>query len=129
MDIRRVLPRERGKAAETQACRFLVNQGLELIARNYRCRSGEIDLIMRDGQSTVFVEVRYRGNTHFASGAETIDRRKQSKLSATAMHYLQSHPDAAAYPARFDVVAIDVKRGDGRLEWICNAFDVEAIKS
>jgi putative endonuclease len=126
MDPSRILPGERGKAAEAQACRFLIDHGLALIARNYRCRRGEIDLIMRDGRSLVFVEVRYRGNRRFAGGAETIDRRKQSRLVATAMHYLQSHPGAAAYPARFDVVAIDAELGENRLEWIRNAFGVEA---
>lgn len=126
MGLIRTPPGERGKAAETQACRFLLDHGLRLIARNYRCRHGEIDLIMRDGRSWVFVEVRYRGNRRFAGGVETIDRRKQSKLAATAMHYLQTHPGATAHPARFDVVAIDVELGEDRLEWIRNAFGVEA---
>ena len=125
MDLSRILPAERGKTAENQACRFLTGHGLELVARNYRCRHGEIDIIMRDGRDLVFVEVRYRGNRRFAGGAETIDRRKQSKLAATAMHYLQSHPDAAVRPARFDVVAIDAAAGEDRWEWIRNAFGVE----
>jgi len=124
---RRPIPHgERGKAAEAQACRYLLDQGLKLIAQNYRCRHGEIDLIMRDGRSVVFVEVRYRSNSNYAGGAETIDYRKQSKLAATALHYLQSHPDAAACPARFDVVAVDAKLGENRLNWIPNAFNVES---
>ena len=126
MELSRTPRGERGKAAETQACRFLSDHGLELIERNYRCRHGEIDLIMRDGRCLVFVEVRYRGNRRFAGGAETIDRRKQSKLVATAMQYLQSHPGAVTSPARFDVIAIDVELGKDRLEWVRNAFDVEA---
>jgi len=126
MDRSRTLAGERGKAAESQACRFLIDHGLELVARNYRCRHGEIDLVMRDGRSLVFVEVRYRGNRRFAGGAETVDRRKQSKLAATAMQYLQSHPAAAAHPARFDVIAIDGEFGEDRLEWIRNAFGVES---
>jgi putative endonuclease len=117
---------ERGKAAETQACRFLINHGLVLVDRNYRCRHGEIDLIMRDGRCMVFVEVRYRNKHRFAGGAETVDHRKQSKLTATAMHYLQSHPGAAARPARFDVVAIDGGLGEDRVDWIRDAFGVEA---
>jgi putative endonuclease len=126
MGLSRTLPGERGKAAETQACRFLINHGLTLVDRNYRCRHGEIDLIMRDGRCVVFIEVRYRGNRRFAGGAETIDHRKQSKLTATAMHYLQSHPGMAARPARFDVVAIDSALGEDRVEWIRDAFGVEA---
>jgi len=126
MGLSRTLPGERGKAAETQACRFLINRGLALVDRNYRCRHGEIDLIMRDGRCVVFVEVRYRGKRRFAGGAETIDHRKQSKLTATAMHYLQSHPGMAARPARFDVVAIDSGLGEERVAWIRDAFGVEA---
>ncbi|MEJ2552669.1 MAG: YraN family protein [Gammaproteobacteria bacterium] len=129
MDLSRILPGERGKAAEDQACRFLRARGLEFVARNYRCRHGEIDLIMRHGRDLVFVEVRYRGNRRFAGGAETVDRRKQSKLTATAMHYLQSHPDAAARPARIDVVAIDTASGENHLQWIRNAFGAEAWQS
>ena len=125
MDLYSIPPEKRGMAAEKQACRFLLDQGLELITRNYRCRLGEIDLIMRDGRGTVFVEVRYRGNRRFADGPETVDRRKQSKLVATAMHYLQSHPTAAAFPARFDVIAITPDGGENRLQWIPNAFGVE----
>ena len=126
MGLSRTLPGERGKAAETQACRFLINHGLVLVDRNYRCRHGEIDLIMRDGRCMVFVEVRYRNKHRFAGGAETVDHRKQSKLTATAMHYLQSHPGAAARPARFDVVAIDGGLGEDRVDWIRDAFGVEA---
>ncbi len=126
MDLHRILPGSRGQAAETQACHYLSERGLRLVTRNYRCRHGEIDLVMRDGSTVVFVEVRYRANRNFAGGAETVDRRKQSKLVATAMHYLQSHPDAAARPARFDVVAIASDRGEDHVQWISNAFGVDA---
>lgn len=126
MDLNRFLPGLRGKSAEDQACHFLIGRGLKLVTRNYRCRYGEIDLIMRDGHDLVFVEVRYRGSRRFADSAETIDYHKQSKLAATAMHYLQSHPDAATHPSRFDVVAIDAELGENRWEWIRNAFGVEA---
>lgn len=119
-------PAERGPAAETQACRYLLAQGLELVTRNYRCRHGEIDLIMREGRSLVFVEVRYRGNRRFGGGSETVDHRKQSKLAAAALHYLQRHPDAAARPARFDVVAIAPGQGENHLHWIPNAFGIDS---
>lgn len=125
MKRERTLAGARGKAAEIQACRYLIGQGLKLIVRNYRCRHGEIDLVMRDGRSLVFVEVRYRNNRRFAGGAETVDHRKQSRLAATALQYLQSHPTATAYPARFDVVAIDGETGGERVEWIRDAFCVE----
>lgn len=116
-------PGDKGQEQETRALRYLEQQGLRLRQRNYRCRHGEIDLVMDDGDSLVFVEVRYRGNRQFANGAESVDRRKQSKLAATALHYLQSHRDAARRPARFDVVSLAPNRAG--LEWIKNAFIVE----
>ena len=125
MELHPGLPGERGQAAEMQACRFLMDHGLELVGRNYRCRHGEIDLIMRDGRAVVFVEVRYRGNRRYADGAETVDRRKQSKLAATALHYLQRHPEAAARPSRFDVIAIAPHKGEHQVQWIPNAFGVD----
>lgn len=109
---------QQGLAAEAEACRHLQQQGLELIERNYRCRQGEIDLIMKDGKSTVFVEVRYRSNPNFGGAAASVDPRKQGKLIATASHYLQQHHALAQQPARFDVIAI----APGTLEWIRDAF-------
>lgn len=114
---------DKGQEQEARALRYLEQQGLRLRQRNYRCRHGEIDLVMDDGDGLVFVEVRYRGNRQFASGAESVDRRKQQKLTATALHYLQSHRDAARRPARFDVVSLAPDRD--ALEWIKNAFTVD----
>lgn len=116
-------PPVRGAEAEELACRHLQQQGLYLVERNYRCQRGEIDLIMRDGASMVFVEVRYRRSTRFGSGAESIDRRKQAKLAAAALHYLQSHRDAAKCPARFDVVSITSNGNRYEIDWIRNAFE------
>lgn len=109
---------QQGQAAESQACRHLQQQGLELIERNYRCRQGEIDLIMREKQSIVFVEVRYRSNANFGGAAASVDQRKQAKLIGAASYYLQLHPVLAQQPARFDVVAITPTT----LEWIRDAF-------
>ena len=107
-----------GQAAENQAFAHLLEKGLQLLERNYRCRRGEIDLIMRDGDATVFVEVRFRRNRRFGSAAESVEWRKQNKLVTTAEHYFQKHPQLAQHPARFDVVSID----GNELEWIKNAF-------
>jgi len=115
-----------GQAAEDLACRYLQDQGLHLIERNYRCKRGEIDLVMRDASSVVFVEVRYRRNHRFGSGAESVNRGKQAKLIATALHYLQSNKAAAKSPARFDVVSITLEGMPGHtaeIQWIKNAFD------
>lgn len=115
-----------GQAAEDLACRYLQDQGLHLIERNYRCKRGEIDLVMRDANSVVFVEVRYRRNHRFGSGAESVDRHKQAKLIATALHYLQSNKAAAKSSARFDVVSVSVQGKSPQtpeIQWIKNAFD------
>lgn len=112
----------RGRQAEELACRYLVERGLRIAARNYRCARGEIDLVMHDGDTVVFVEVRFRRSNRFGSGAETVDSRKQSRLIATASHYLQAHGRGAAAPARFDVVALAPGDEQQCVEWIPNAF-------
>jgi putative endonuclease len=111
-----------GRQAEQIACDYLLGQGMRLLTRNYHCRRGEIDLVMQDGQGTVFVEVRYRRQHRFGSGAESVDRRKQEKLLSAAAHYLQAHPHAARGACRFDVIAISFDNGQQQLEWIADAF-------
>lgn len=114
---------EAGRRAEQDACDYLERQGLRLVERNYRCARGEIDLIMRDRDTLVFVEVRYRRSRRYGSGAESVDWRKQAKLSATAAHYLQAHPRAAHRPCRFDVIALTGgDAGNAHVDWISNAF-------
>ena len=107
-----------GAAKESLAADYLVRHGLRLIARNHRCRFGEIDLVMRDGDALVFVEVRYRGSSCFGTPAESIGGRKQRRLIAAAGHYLSA--SQSLLPCRFDVVAIS---GHDRVEWIKNAFN------
>jgi putative endonuclease len=110
----------RGRDAEDRACHYLQKHGLRLLHRNYRSKRGEIDLILQDTDSLVFVEVRYRRQSGFGSAAETVDRRKQAKLIACARYFLQAHPDTARQPCRFDVLSIDGPTS--RIEWIQNAF-------
>ena len=114
--------RHRGRDAESFACHYLEARGLSLIERNYRRRQGEIELIMNDTGSLVFVEVRFRRQTRFGSGAESIDRRKQTKIVACARGYLQTHPEMTTRPCRFDVVSISGDVGDPSVEWIQDAF-------
>jgi len=112
---------KRGSLAENLACRHLFDHGLRLETRNYRCRHGEIDLVMRDQSTIVFIEVRLRSRTDFGSGAESVDARKQARLLSSAEHYLQRHATLLA-DCRFDVVSI-LQSGDTyQLEWIRNAF-------
>ena len=112
----------KGKEAETAACRYLERRGMRLVTRNYRSRRGEIDLIMMDRENLVFVEVRYRRRSDFGSGAESVHPGKQKKLIACAYSYLQRHPESARRPGRFDVVSITPDRKGMHIQWIPNAF-------
>jgi TIGR00252 family protein len=112
-----------GRSAEDTARRYLEAQGLRLIERNYRVRCGEIDLIMREGDYVVFVEVRYRTRADFGSGAESVNRRKQARLTATALCYLKAHADLAEQPTRFDVLTISPGLHGASVQWIQNAFE------
>jgi putative endonuclease len=114
----------RGGWAEDLARRFLQQKGMTPLKQNYRCRRGEIDLIMRHEDTIVFVEVRYRSRSDFGSGAESVDKRKQKKLVATAQYFLGSHAATVSAPCRFDVVAISGFGSSLSLSWIPNAFDV-----
>lgn len=120
-------PPQKGANAEALACAFLEHQGLRLITRNYHCRQGEIDLIMRDPDNLVFVEVRYRRQSRYGTGLESVDRRKQRRIVHCARHYLQRHPGLAELAARFDVVALAPEPGNSdarpRIEWIRHAFE------
>ena len=109
-----------GDAAEQYAADFLFGQGLQLLVRNYRSRFGEIDLIMRDGETLVFVEVRLRRNPRFGGAAASIDARKQQRLILTAQRYLAQLPHIP--PCRFDVVLLDNAQGR-QPEWLQNAFE------
>ncbi len=113
----------RGNDAEAHACKYLQRHGLHLITRNYRCRRGEIDLIMRDADNLVFIEVRYRRQSRFGSGLESVDARKRARITRCAAHYLQAHPMAATLAARFDVIGLMPDSNGLRFEWIRNAFD------
>jgi len=107
-----------GGNAESFAHRFLKKQGLDPVEKNFRCRLGEIDLIMLDRDCLVFVEVRYRATNRFVPAKLSVDSRKQRKLMKTALIFLSKNERFARHTVRFDVVALD---GDS-IEWICDAF-------
>jgi putative endonuclease len=108
---------------EQQALDYLKAQGLSLVERNYRCRHGEIDLVMQHQVAIVFVEVRFRKRGRFASAAHSVDGRKQRKLCRTAAHFLRLHPRFRNSPVRFDVVAFDGPTHDNfELQWLPDAF-------
>ena len=112
--------RARGATVEVQAESWLKRQGFKPVTRNYLIRGGELDLVMRDGDVLVFVEVRYRRTTEHGSGAETITARKQQRLRRAARHYLQTHFGNREPDCRFDVISAS---GEPVVfEWIRNAF-------
>lgn len=106
-----------GRQGEDLALRFLTQQGLKLRERNYSWRHGEIDLIMEDGNSIVFVEVRVRRHLKFGGAVASIDQAKQHRLILTAERYLQKHGEEC--PARMDVITLD----GNEINWIKNAFE------
>ena len=114
---------EVGQKAENLALRYLQSKGLSLIEKNFSCRYGEIDLVMLHKKVVVFVEVRYRKNTQFGTGAETVDYRKQQKLLNTAQYYLQHHHNYSQLTARIDVVSISKQLSEAvsNINWIQNA--------
>lgn len=108
-----------GLQAEEDALQFLLQNGLSLVERNYRCRFGEIDLIMLDGNGLVFVEVRKRKNMDFGGAVQSVSFAKQSRLIKTARHFLMKYRQAPA--CRFDVIAME---GD-QCQWLKNAIEAE----
>lgn len=107
----------RGERSEHLAHQYLIKQGLHLIEKNYRCKYGELDLIMRDGETLVIVEVRFRKSNKYGSAEESITQIKQSRIIATTQHYL--HLTKSNSAIRFDVIAMS---RDDDINWIKNAF-------
>ena len=110
-----------GRNAEQQAFDYLLGRGLRPVARNFRSRGGEIDLIMLHDDCLVFVEVRYRASVQFVAAGLTVDHRKQQKIIRTAAMYLARQPKFSTHTMRFDVVAVE-GREKRELNWIQDAF-------
>lgn len=110
----------KGEREETLALRYLEARGLSLIDRNVRARGGELDLVMRDREALVIVEVRKRSHKGFGNAAESVDARKRARIVLAAQSLLAQRPELARLPARFDVIALDAA---DRIEWIQAAFD------
>lgn len=106
-----------GQAGEDAALAYLVRHGLTLLERNFRCKGGEIDLIMQDNGTLVFIEVRKRADQRHGGAAASVTRAKQARLIIAAQTYLQRHQRPPA--CRFDVIAIDA----GALSWLKNAIE------
>jgi putative endonuclease len=113
-----------GRRGEDAALRQLESAGLTLLERNYRCRGGEIDLVMQEGATLVLVEVRLRSSARFGGAAASIGARKQRRFALAAKHLMLTRREYRSMPARFDVVAIDHRAagGDPEIRWIRDAF-------
>jgi len=114
---------ETGKLAEDAACIHLQRLGLQLITRNYRCRFGEIDLVMLDRGTVVFVEVRFRRSRQFGHPVETVDARKRERLRRAASHFIQHRMRRGESPCRFDVVTVEPDDSGQRVSWFPHAFE------
>ncbi len=128
--LKRLSTQRIGRTAEKLAKRYLQDQGLSFISSNFNCRHGEIDIIAKDLQTLVFIEVRYRHQKLFGHAFETIDRRKQQKVIKAAEYYLYQHQLTESVSSRFDVIGIEPK-DDHRNRYIKNVddYDVHWIKN
>ena len=111
----------KGAAGEQLAADYLVRQGLSVIERNFRVKGGEIDLVCRDGKTTVFVEVRLRSRSDFGGAAASITATKQARLILAARHWLLRHGET---PCRFDCVLLDGLESKN-IEWLRDAFSAD----
>ena len=117
---------EQGQSTETMALEYLQQQGLSLLERNFRCKMGEIDLIMTDNvDGLLFVEVRYRKSNFFGGAAASVTQKKQRKLIRTAQLYLQINSLSERCYSRFDVVALSGTHAPYQIEWIKDAFQAD----
>ncbi len=112
-----------GDLAEKRACQFLKDKGLELITQNYRVASGEIDLIMRDKNEVIFVEVRSRAKNEYGTAIESVNKNKQRKILETSLLFLQERRWLDKVNCRFDVIGIN----QDNLEWLQNAFTLDNL--
>jgi putative endonuclease len=115
--------RAAGDDFEQRACAALERAGLKLLARNYTTRHGELDLVMREGDTIVFVEVRYRKSASHGGAAASVTASKQAKLILAAQHWLAAHPQHARRACRFDVMSYDGPADAVRQEWLRGAFE------
>ena len=110
--------RNTGTSYERKAAEYLEQQGLVILKHNYRCRQGEIDLIARDKEYLVFVEVKYRSQNRAGYSLDAVNPAKQKKISKVARYFLAAEYHCTEIPCRFDVIGID----GGCLHWINDAF-------
>ena len=114
--------RKRGILAELAAARYLQNNDIYLLARNYSCKIGELDIVGLDKEVLVFFEVRFRADSGYGTPAETVTRTKQKRIIRAAKCYLMANQELRNYPCRFDLLAVTQHRGKIHISWIKHAF-------
>jgi putative endonuclease len=114
-----------GAAAEAAAAAWLKRQGLVMVEKNYRCKGGEIDLIMRDGSDLVFVEVRLRQRSDYGSAIESVTHAKQRRIVCAARHFLATQIRWQNSACRFDVIATSDLHENAEWQWLRSAFNAE----
>lgn len=119
----KLITQQIGRIAEENALEYLSSQGLKLVSRNYSCHLGEIDLIMRDKEYLVFIEVRTRKSMSYGGGVASITYAKRQKIIRTTSHFIIKHKIQEKHPLRFDVLSIDGK--SKAITWIKDAFGVD----
>ena len=122
-DNAQLITQETGRLAEDKALEYLIKAGLKFVARNYSCHTGEVDLIMRDKEFLVFIEVRSRKSERFGGGVGSITYAKRQKIIKTTSHYIIKHKVSDKYSTRFDVISIDGALGT--ISWIKDAFGTD----
>lgn len=122
MPVIRINSRQRGRLAENVALKYLEDRGLKLVTRNFHASGGEIDLIMREGDAIIFIEVRYRKNSRHHNPAESIDPEKCRRIINTSQLFLQANRKMTALDCRFDVIVLSGPLEKPAVEWINNAF-------
>ena len=117
--------RDTGQAFEAAARAYLERAGLVTLAANVSYRFGELDLVMREGDTLVFAEVRYRRDARFGGGAVSVTAAKRRRIALAAAAFLAAHPQHGRSPCRFDVIAIAGSPEQPRIEWLQAAFDLD----
>ena len=121
------MSRAKGQEYEDLAAAYLEKQGLTILERNYHCRQGELDIIAKNKQFVIFIEVKYRKNNRYGEPFAFVDIRKQRRMIHTALHYCQYKGIGEKYPMRFDVVSIQTKDTQFDIQWLENAFTTDGF--
>jgi len=118
---------DNGRIAEELALRFLINRGLIAVTTNYRCRYGELDLVMRDAQLLIVVEIRYRHRSEYGGPIASISPAKRRKIAIATQHFIHKYPAYRNAPVRFDVVGLTGTLLAPDIHWIAGAFTMDDL--